>query len=462
MQTTLERLDGDRIRIRVEVSPHDVDHAFAHAITDLAKTTRVPGFRPGKAPAAALRARLGNEAIIAEALDGHLSRWYGRALDQAGVEPVDRPAIDYDGPPAEGEPWTFTAEVAVAPNATLPKKLVLEAPRHDVALPPGAIEERLERMRNLAVQLEPVTDTGAEMGMVVLIDFVSTVNGKKVRDGSATDYQIELGTGRLLDGLEQAIVGMQEGETREATTVLPADADKRFAGKEAVFTITLKELKRRILPELDDSFAKDVSEFETLQELQDDIERQIRERAEEAVQGEYRNAVLVALGEAATVEIPPVMVERRVQDRLETIARTFARRGMRLEQYLQMTGQSLEEIVADLRPEAEASARQELALKAFADREKVAPTDDEVAAFVLEQATAEGEQDPAETTRKVLESPTARESLREELRLKMALDRAVEIAKPVPIPVPATVEDDAPNADAESATPGLWLPGEPQ
>ena len=119
--------------------------------------------------------------------------------------------------------------------------------------------------------------------------------------------------------------------------------------------------------------------------------------------------MLTALGEAAEVEIPPVMVERRVQDRLETIARTFARRGMRLEQYLQMTGQSIEEIVADLRPDSEASARQELALKAFADREKVAPTDEELEAFVLEQATAEGEQDPAETTRKVLESPAARD-----------------------------------------------------
>jgi trigger factor len=156
------------------------------------------------------------------------------------------------------------------------------------------------------------------------------------------------------------------------------------------------------------------------------------------------------------------MVERRVQDRLDTIARTFARRGMRLDQYLQMTGQTIEEVVADLRPDAQASARQELALKAFADREKVAPTDDELEAFVLEQATAEGEQDPAETTRKVLESPAARESLREELRLKMALDKAVEIAKPVPITVAAPVEDDAPNADAESATPGLWLPGDPK
>ena len=135
METTLERLDGDRIRIKVEVSTHDIDHAFEHAIRDLAKNTRVPGFRPGKAPAAALRARLGNEAIVAEALDGHLGGWYGRALDQAGVEPVERPTIDYDGPPVEGEPWTFTAEVQVAPTAELPKKLELEAPRQVAEVP---------------------------------------------------------------------------------------------------------------------------------------------------------------------------------------------------------------------------------------------------------------------------------------------------------------------------------------
>jgi trigger factor len=461
METTLERLDGDRIRIKVEVSPHDVDHAFEHAIRDLAKNTRVPGFRPGKAPAAALRARLGQETIVAEALDGHLGSWYGRALDQAGVEPVERPTIDYDRPPNEGEPWSFTAEVQVAPTAELPKKLVLEAPRHTADVPDGAVDERLDRMRTMAAQLEPVGDVPAEMGMVALIDFVSSVNGKKVREGSATDYLVELGTGRLLDGLETAMVGMREGETREATTVLPEEApDRKVAGKEAVFEITLKELKRRILPELDDSFAKDVSEFETLAELKADIDRQLRERADEATEGEYRSAVLIALGDAATVEIPSMMVERRVQDRLETIARTFARRGMRLDQYLEMTGQSIEDVVSDLRPDAEASARQELALKAFAEREKIAPSDAELEAFVLDQATAEGEKDPAETTRKVMESPSARESLREELRLKMALDRAVEIATPVPVEATAAVEEAAGAAETRT-TSGIWLPGDP-
>jgi len=461
METTLERLDGDRIRIKVEVSTHDIDHAFEHAIRDLAKNTRVPGFRPGKAPAAALRARLGNEAIVAEALDGHLGGWYGRALDQAGVEPVERPTIDYDGPPVEGEPWTFTAEVQVAPTAELPKKLELEAPRQEAEVPEDAIDERLERMRDMAAQLEPVGDEPAELGMVALIDFVSRVNGKKVRDGSASDYLVELGSGRLLDGIEAALIGMREGETRETTTVLPEEApDRKVAGKEAVFEITLKELKRRVMPELDDSFARDVSEFETLAELRADIERQLRERADSATEGEFRSAVLVALGNAATVEIPPMMVERRVQDRLETIARTFARRGMRLDQYLQMTGQSIEDVIRDLRPDAEASARQELALKAFAEREQIAPSDAELEAFVLEQATEEGEKDPAETTRKVMESPSARESLREELRLKMALDRAVEIAKPVPVAPTAAVED-APEVAETRTTSGIWLPGDP-
>jgi trigger factor len=314
----------------------------------------------------------------------------------------------------------------------------------------------------MAAQLEPIDGEPAELGMVALIDFVSRVNGKRLRDGSATDYLVELGSGRLLDGLEEAMVGMREGETREATTVLPEEApDRKVAGKEAVFEITLKELKRRTLPDLDDSFAKDVSEFETLSELKADIERQLRERAETATEGEYRSAVLVALGNAATVEIPAMMVERRVQDRLETIARTFARRGMRLDQYLQMTGQSIEDVVNDLRPDAEASARQELALKAFAEREQIAPSDAELEAFVLEQATAEEEQDPAETTRKVMESPSARESLREELRLKMALDRAVEITKPVPVAPTVAIEDAAAGAEERTTASGIWLPGDP-
>ncbi len=462
MQTSLERLDGDRVRLRVEVSAHDIDHAFEHAIRDLGKNAKIPGFRPGKVPATVLRARLGAEAIVAEALDGHLSSWYGRALDLERIEPVARPEIDYSDPPEAGQPWAFTAEVTVAPTATLPDPLTLEAQRRELPIPAGAIDERLERMRDLAGQLEPV-DGAAETGLVALIDFQATVGGKRIKGASATDYLVELGSGRLLDGLEDAIVGMRAGETREATTVLPAEADRKLAGREAVFTITLKELKRRVLPELDDAFAQEVSEFDTLAALRSDVTDQLRSRADEAIEGEYRAAVLAALGEAATVEVPPMMVERRLKERLEGVARGFARRGVRLEQYLAASGQTIEDIVLSLRPDAEASARQELALKALSERLAGTIDEAELEAFVLQQATDEGEKDPASTTRKVLESPAARESLREELLLKKALDHAVEVCQPVPFTEAPEVEDTGVAADETAAAEsGIWLPGDPR
>jgi trigger factor len=463
VQTSLERLDGDRVRLRVEVPADDIDHAFEHALRDLGKNAKIPGFRPGKVPATVLRARLGNEAIVAEALDGHLGSWYGRALDIERIEPVDRPDIDYAGPPEAGQPWSFTAEVAVAPTATLPDPLTLEAPRRELPIPDGAIDERIERMRDLAAQLEPVADGAAEVGLTALIDFQATVAGKKLKNASATDYLVELGSGRLLDGLEDAIVGMRAGETREATTTLPAEAEKKLAGREAVFSITLKELKRRILPDLDDAFAQEVSEFDTLAALKDDVAGQLRKRADEAIEGEYRAAVLAALGEVATVDVPLAMVERRLKERLEGVARGFARRGVRLEQYLAATGQTIEDVVVGLRPDAEASARQELALKALAVRLDHTIDDAELEAFVLRQATEEGEQDPSETTRKVLESPAARESLREELRLKKALDHAVEVCKPVPFTEAPEVEGTGAAADESAeAGSGIWLPGDPR
>ncbi len=439
MQTTIEPLGGDRVRLRVEVPIHDVDHAFEHALHDLAAQAKIPGFRKGRVPPGVIKSRLGAETVVQEALDGHLSRWYGRAMDMQALEPVEGPSIDWDEPLTEGRAWTFTAEVQVAPSATLPKKLALEAPREKAEVPADAVDARLERMRGLSAQLEPVTDTPAETGMMAVIDFAGTVGGRRIKNGSASDYMIEIGSGRLLDALETALVGMQPGETREIETQLPDDGpDKKLNGKVATFTVTMKELKRRVLPELDDDFAAMISEFETIAALRADIERQLMERAEAEVDGLYRQAVLRALGEAATVDVPAAMVDRRLQDRVEGLARGMARQGVRLEDFLRQTGQSPADLLADLRPEAEASARQELALRALADREQIAPGDEELEAWVLEQAAEE--KDPEATARRVMESPSARESVRQELRLKLALDRAVELCKPVPV---VRQEDDA-------------------
>jgi trigger factor len=459
MQTAVETLGDRRVRIRVEVPVADVDHAFEHALRDLSQGTKIPGFRKGKVPPNIVRARLGEEAVVDEALRTHLQSWYGRALDQERIEPVSRPEIDYEAPPAEGTPWTFTATLEVAPEATLPAELKLEAPRHEPTVDEEAVKARLERMRELATQLEPIEDAPAETGHVALIDFVATVDGKKLKDGSASDYSIELGSGRLLPGIEEALVGMTPGSETDVEVVMPDEAPKKVAGRTASFHVALKELKRRVLPELDDAFARDVSEFETLAELRTDVEAKLRERAEAAVDGEYRAAVLSALGEAAQVEIPEAMVARRIDERLEATARGMARRGIRLEQYLQATGQSLADIVRDLRPEAEASARQELALKALAVREKVVVDDAEVEAFVREEAG--DEQDPDAVTRRVMETPAARESVREDLVLRKALDRAVELATPISPELAAAREKLwTPDDEAKSGQkPEIWTPG---
>jgi trigger factor len=450
MQTTTEPLGEDRVRLRVEVPAADVDHAFEHALHDLATSAKIPGFRKGKVPPGVIRSRLGSDVVIQEALDGHLSRWYGRAMEMEALEAVRAPSIDWDEPLTEGQPWTFTAEVQVAPAAILPDPLELEAPRHEPEITREMIDARLERMRALSAQLDPVEDAAAENGMLAVIDFSGSVGNRKIKNGAAHDYMVEIGSGRLLDPLEDALVGMRPGETREIETVLPEEGpDPKLNGKTATFTITLKELKRRVLPELGDELAESISEFETLKELEADIERQLRERADAEADGVYREAVLHALGQAADVEVPDVMIERRVRDRAERFARGLARQGMPLDVFLQQMGQTPEEFLDRLRPEAAELAREELALRALADREQIAPDDAELEAWVREQAAEE--KDPEATARRVMESPSARESVRQELRLKLALDRAVELCKPVPAERPDdgdVIESTGAHADA--------------
>lgn len=440
MQTAVETLPEDRVRISVEVPAADVDHAVEHAVRDLGRDLRVPGFRKGKVPPSVVRARLGDEVVLEEALRGHLPGWYGRALDSVRIEPIDRPEIDYEELPQDGRPFHFTATVQVPPAAQLPEDLRLEAVRPPVEVPEGLVEQELERLRVGAAQLVPAPEGAqAEPGQFVLIDFVGRINGRPIKDGSASDYLVQLGSGRLIGGMETEIVGMAAGETRDVTVTFPRDyGPAAISGKTAVFTVELKELKTQVLPELDDEFAKDVSEFDTLEELRADIERRARESAATQVEGVYRTAVLDALGRSATVDVPQGMISSRIQERLEQAERTLSQRGVSFETFLRSTGRTVAELAEELRPEAESDARQELALKAYADRLDITISDDELEDFVREEMA--GEKDPEAAVEKILGGPSV-EAVREDLRLRRALDRAVEIA--TPLDPPAVTPDRA-------------------
>ena len=287
MQTDVETLPEDRVRLTVEVPAHDVDHAFEHALRDLAKDVRIPGFRKGKVPAKIVLARLGPEAVTEEALRTHLGSWYARAVTQARIEPVDQPDIDWSDPPHEGAPFAFTATVQVAPGATLPEDLELEAAREEVEIPEGAVDGELERLRVAAAELAPLpADTPAGPGHFALIDFTGTLDDKVLKDASVTDYSVEVGAGRLVGELELALPGMKVGETKQVDVTFPADYEPRkVAGRTANFDLHLKELKERVLPELDDAFAAQVSEHETLDALRAAIEAEVEKALEQVPRG---------------------------------------------------------------------------------------------------------------------------------------------------------------------------------
>ena len=435
MNTAVEPIADDRVRITVEVPADEVRHAVEHTLTHLAHDVRAPGFRKGKVPPAVVRQRVGAGVIMDEMLREHLPMWYSRALDQERLEPVDSPEIDVQDTPVEGEPFRFSAVVPVPRPAVFPEDLRLEAGRGPGDYDRALVESELERLRTGAGELAPLEDVPAAIGHFAVIDFEAAIGGKPIKGGRARDYMVELGTGRLIGDLEAALIGLRAGEEVDVDVVMPQDdARKDIAGKTAIFHVTLRDLKERILPDLDDEFAAATSEFDTLDELRTDIEARLAKEGEEAADGDYRRRVLEALAGAADVEVPSTWIDNRVRERLAGLERQLQGQGLGFERFLQITGQSIEQVAETFRPEAEQIARQELALKAFADREQVTVSDEELEAAIREDST---EQEADEVVAKIFSEDSAREAVRADLRLRIALDRAVAQATPVPLPAPA-------------------------
>jgi len=462
MKTELHELPENRVRLTVQVPVEDVDHAFDHALADLAATVRIPGFRKGKAPKGLIKQRIGEDALREEALEGHLSGWYQRAVAVSGIDPIDRPTIDWEDAPAEGNEFNFSAEVPVKPPPTVSTYSGLEGVRPPVEVPAEAITSELERLQLSVAELNPV-DRPAQEGDFLVIDFTGRVDGTEFEGGKGTDYGVELGGGRLLPDMERGMVGMSSGETKEITVSFPPDYPAgELAGKQAVFTVTIKDLKERSLPELDDEFAKSVSEYDTLAELRGDIE----ERFREALQGEsdqvFRSSVLDDLASKLTSEIPEPMVRSRMAEMTRNLIDTLAARGLTTEQYLRLTGQTSEQLVEQIRPQAIDAVAKDLALEAVADAEKIEIADDAIEAWIREQA-ASAEEDADDAVERLMGDAATLTALRTDLRLQKALDIAVEKASEItPEQAEArsklwTPEKDSAAAGAKPST--IWTPG---
>jgi len=445
VRTQVEELADNRVRLQVEVPVDHVKHAVEHASSDLAASTKIPGFRKGKVPQKVLEARIGRDRIFTEAVESHINGWFWNAADDASVRPVSQPELNYDVPSSEDEPFSFTAEFAVQAPPEVAEWAGLEVPAPEPDIPEELVERELEALRASVAELVPVEDRPAKDGDVMVVDLVDET-GEAQRD-----YVVQLGAGRLVEDIERGLRGMSPGETK---TIAYTDTESRKKQAEA----TLKELKEPVLPPLDDELARAASEFETLEELRTEIEERLREAIQAELDADFRAAAIDKLVEASNVEVSAALVEARAAELLSAMLRSLEQRGLDAETYLRVTGQTADQLRETLRAEAKRAISRELVLEAVADQLAIEVSDDEIKELVREQAEA-AEEDPDAVIEQLWQSGQ-HERLRSDLRLKKALDRIVEDVKPIPVEL-ARARDSiwTPEKEKPETAAKLWTPG---
>src|ERR671932_1604870 len=440
METQVEELPDNRVRLQVEVEPGDVRHAVEHAASDLAESLKIPGFGRGKVPMPVLVARVGRDRLYAEAVESHIGGWFRAAAARSRIRPVDQPEFGYDPPASADQSFRFTATVAVQPKPELPDWRELEVPYAEPEVPAELVEQELEALRSSVAELVPVEDRPVVDGDTLVVDLVGA-GGEAQRD-----YVVELGQGRLLDELEDGLVGLSIGETNTIEAEL---ADGSTTSIEA----TVKEIKEKVLPPLDDDLARSTSEFETLAELREDVEARLSAQLEIETEAAFRQEVVRALVAAAKVEASGPLVEARARTLLQGLALSLERRGISLDNYLQITGTSGDDLVERLRAEARESVAGELALEAAADQLGVTVSDEE-----LEEELRLRYEDADEAIPQLRE--TGRwDQERESLRLARALDRVASEVKRIPADLAAAREKLwTPEKERDTQATTLWTP----
>jgi len=433
------------VRLDVEVPEADVKHALEHAASDLAASVRVPGFRKGKVPLSLVVARVGKDAIWQEAVQSHLESWFWRAAATSGIQPVGSPELELGDAPADGDSFRFSATVGVIPKPQLGDWKELEVPGADAEVPAELVDRELELLRSAVGELAPAGDRPVRAGDTVVLDLV----GEKA--GTQRDYVTEAGSGRLVEELDAALLGMAAGETK--TVDVRVDEEKT-----SPVELTVKDVKEKILPELDDELARAATEFDTIEELRADLDRRLGEELEAELDAQFRESAIDALVEASTVELPAEIVDRRAAELWTGMARSLEARGISTENYLAMTGQSSEQVVERLRAEAARAVGREVVLEAVADQLGLEVADEELEAFVREQAT-EAEEDPGETVARMREHG-AWERLRGDLRLRKALDEVAGSVKRIPVDLAAAREKLwTPEKEKQASGMNIWTPG---
>jgi trigger factor len=459
VKAKVTELPDSRVRVEAEVPAEEVERRLGEAARQLGRQLRIPGFRKGKVPPPVVIRRLGREAVLDEALRSSLGSWYSDAIDVAGIATVGQPELDLADLPGEGEPLSFSIEVGVRPPATLGQYKGVEVGRREPTVDEAQVDQEVERLREQFARLETV-ERPAEEGDHLVVDYTGAdaETGTEFPGGAARDQLLELGAGRLIPGFEEQLKGASAGEERTVDVSFPDDyPEESLAGRPARFSVTVHEVKAKLLPELDDDFAAEAGGFDSLTELRDDIGQRLREIDEQAVEREFEEAVLDGVVAQAKVEVPDKLIHARAHELLEDTMTALARQGISKESYLRLTGKDEETMAGEAEPSAAAALKREAVLVAVVEAEAIDASDDEVREALA--ATAERAGRSVEEVFDQLRQTDRLQRVREEVAHRKALELLVSEAKPISVDQ-AKAREDLWTPEKEATSAGqLWTPG---
>src|SRR2546423_1063932 len=444
VKTKVTELPESRVRVDAEVPADEVERSMQKTARQLGASMRIPGFRKGKVPPPVVIRRIGRDAVLDETVRDAIGRWYVDAIGAAKISPVGDPKLDLGDMPGEGQPLTFSIEIGVRPQATLGTYQGIDVGRREPTVDDDAVDAELEAVRERAARLE-TTERAAQPGDFIVMDYEGRIGDEVFEGGSGRDQMIELGSGRLIPGFEDQLQGAAAGEQREVKVSFPADYQaEHLAGQEATFAVTVKEVREKALPELDDDFALEQAGFDSLDELKDDIRTKLREADERRVEQAFREAVVDAVVREAKVDVPDGLVDARARELWERMVHSLSHQGISKDAYLQIAGKSEDELLEEAKPEAEQALRREAVIAAVIEQEGLVASDGDVLDAL--QASAARENTKPEKLRDRLDQAGHLDDLKADLAQRMAVDWLVERAKPI-------------SGEQAQARGKLWTPG---
>ncbi|MDV2581143.1 trigger factor [Alkalibacillus haloalkaliphilus] len=428
MSAKWEKKEGNEGVLTVEVDASEFDQALDQAFKKVVKDVQIPGFRKGKVPRPMFEQRFGVESLYQDAVDIVLPDAYMKAVEEAGITPVDRPEVDVEQI-EKGQPLIFKATVTVKPEVELGEYKGLEVEEQEATVTDEEVEEELKTQQEKQAELVVKEEGEVENGDTVVIDFEGFLDGEAFEGGSAENHTLEVGSGSFIPGFEEQLVGKTAGEDTEVSVTFPEDYQaEELAGKETTFKVKIHEVKAKEVPELDDEFAKDVDEeVETLEELKTKTKERLQEQKETEADNQKRETLVEKASENATIDVPDAMVDSELDRMLQEFEQRLQMQGMTLDMYYQFSGQSEDDLKEQMKEDAGKRVRTNLTLEAISAQEELEVTEQDVEDQLQEMAAMY--QTDAEQLKQMLGGNT--DALNEDLKLKKAIDFLVENAKTV-------------------------------